>query len=127
MTTAGIMTRHYAALAISIAFNAASLLVLKHIAARSLGGELAISSLPGLLRVALTPAFFLAVTLFVAAFFFWMYALARIDLSLAYPTVSASYVLIAVASMYLFGEQIPLTRWLGMGIIIAGIIVMYRK
>jgi undecaprenyl phosphate-alpha-L-ara4N flippase subunit ArnE len=71
--------------------------------------------------------FILSVVLFAGGVFFWLYALARIDLSLAYPTVSSSYIVIAVASLLLFNEKIPPTRWVGMGIIIVGIIVMYRK
>lgn len=121
------MAKHYVSLGVSILLNASSLLLLKHIALTGLQGELTLSQLPSIMKVALSIPFLIAICLFASGFFFWMYALARIDLSLAYPTVSSSYVLIAIASVYLFGEQMPLTRWLGIGIIILGIIVMYRN
>ena len=127
MTETALMAKHYVSLGISILLNASSLLLLKHIALPELQGELTLSQLPSTMKLALSVPFLIAICLFASGFFFWMYALARIDLSLAYPTVSSSYVIIALASMYLFNEQVPLTRWLGMGIITIGIIVMYRN
>jgi len=127
VTETALMARHYVSLGISIVLNAASLLLLKHIALSGLQGELTLSQLPSIMKVALSLPFLVAICLFASGFFFWMYALARIDLSLAYPTVSSSYVIIALASTYMFNEQISLGRWLGIGIIIVGIIVMYRS
>lgn len=121
------MIGHYISLAISIIFNASSLLMLKKTALSELSMELSLRDLSVIGRVALNPLFITSVFLFAGGVVFWLYALSRIDLSLAYPTVSSSYILIALMSYWLFDEKIPLTRWVGMGIVILGIVVMYRK
>lgn len=121
------MVKHYISLALSIILNASALLLLKKTAMGELQTAIESRHIGTIARVAMNPAFLLAVLLFGVGVFFWMFALARIDLSLAYPTVSSSYVVIALASLYLFDEKITATRWLGMGIVILGIIVMYRR
>ena len=47
--------------------------------------------------------------------------LARLDLSVAYPTVSLGYVLVIVMSKVFFKERISPARWLGVVIICAGV------
>jgi multidrug transporter EmrE-like cation transporter len=79
------------------------------------------------LNLLLNPNIMLGVVFFAVSFITWMIALSKIDLSLAYPTVSITYVIIALASWYFFNENISFYRWLGIGIIMLGIIVMYQK
>lgn len=118
MTDTAVMARHHISLAVSNFLNASSLLMLKQIALSDLQEDLTISNLPALCRVFLSVPFLAAICLFASGFFFLMYALARIDLSLTYPTVSASYVIVALTTMHLFNEETLLTRWQGIGIII---------
>ncbi len=47
--------------------------------------------------------------------------LASLDLSLAYPTVSLSYVLVILASKMLFKEQVSIARWLAVIVICIGV------
>lgn len=47
--------------------------------------------------------------------------LARLDLSVAYPTVSLGYVLVIVMSRVLFEEQVTAARWIGVIIICTGV------
>src|SRR5262245_19128356 len=56
----------------------------------------------------------------------WMLALAKADLSYAYPFTSLSFVLILVASAVIFGEPITPTKVAGMVLIVAGIVVGAR-
>ena len=51
----------------------------------------------------------------------YLKVLARLDLSLAYPTVSLGYVLVIVMSKVFFKERISPARWLGVVIICAGV------
>lgn len=57
---------------------------------------------------------------FALASLLWMYILKTFPLSVAYPLVSLSYVFGMVAAMFFFHEQIPLTRWAGVLLIIIG-------
>ena len=57
----------------------------------------------------------------------WMVTLSRTDLSFAYPFMGLSIVLVLALSGALFGESVPLTRWLGVGIVCLGILVAARS
>ena len=52
----------------------------------------------------------------------WVFILRRIELSVAYPLLSTSFVIILIFSYYLFGEQIPPLKVIGTFFIIAGVI-----
>lgn len=54
----------------------------------------------------------------------WLVVLNKLDLSLAYPLVSSSYILIALFSKAFFKERISKLRWLSMAIIIIGVILL---
>lgn len=50
--------------------------------------------------------------------------LANLDLSIAYPTVSLGYVLVVLFSKFFFKERVTLSRWLAVGIICSGVILV---
>ena len=52
----------------------------------------------------------------------WVFILRKIELSVAYPFLSISFVIILIFSYYLFGEQIPPQKVIGTFFIIAGVI-----
>ena len=54
----------------------------------------------------------------------YLSVLARLDLSLAYPTVSLGYVLIVIMSRVIFKEPVSPTRWLAAGIICFGVVLV---
>lgn len=56
----------------------------------------------------------------------WIAVLRRMDLSHAYPFLALNFVLIALVSYFVLGEAIPAARWLGIGIICVGILVVAR-
>ena len=57
----------------------------------------------------------------------WIAVVSNVDLSLAYPMVSAAYVIVFVASWLLLGEQISALRLVGLLIIVAGVVVISRS
>jgi len=59
---------------------------------------------------------------FVASLF-WMAAMTKFDISFAYPFMSFSFALVFILSIFLFGEPITVQKVLGLGLIVAGIIV----
>ena len=59
----------------------------------------------------------------------WMAAITRLELSLAYPMLSLSYVIVYVTAINwpLLHEQASLQRSLGIAIVIAGVILIARS
>src|SRR6266581_9134547 len=54
----------------------------------------------------------------------YLSVLARLELSLAYPTVSLGYVLVIIMSRAVFKEPVSPTRWLAAGIICFGVLLV---
>ena len=61
-----------------------------------------------------------------AATIIWMYILRHFELSVAYPLISISYVFGMLASIFIFHEVVPLTRWIGVGFIMVGVIFLVK-
>jgi len=62
----------------------------------------------------------------VTAAILWMGAVSRSDISFAYPFMALAIVLVLVLAGQLFGEQVPLGRWIGVVIVCIGLIVAAR-
>jgi drug/metabolite transporter (DMT)-like permease len=75
-------------------------------------------------RVLTTPLVFLGLTFYVMGAAFWLMVLSKLDLSLAYPMLALTYVLIPLASQFVLGEQVPALRWLGVGVIFVGVVIV---
>ena len=54
----------------------------------------------------------------------YLSVLARLELSLAYPTVSIGYVLVIIMSRVIFKESVSPTRWFAAGIICFGVVLV---
>lgn len=55
-----------------------------------------------------------------AASVLWMYILRHYEFSVAYPLTSFAYFFGMLASMLIFHETVPYTRWIGLGLIVVG-------
>lgn len=51
----------------------------------------------------------------------WMYILKQYDFSVAYPLLGISYIIGLFSAYFILNESIPLTRWIGVIIIIIGV------
>jgi drug/metabolite transporter (DMT)-like permease len=58
----------------------------------------------------------------ILTFVIWSTVLSRIDLSVAVPIASFSYILVPVASILFLHEKVTALRWLGIFFILAGVI-----
>jgi undecaprenyl phosphate-alpha-L-ara4N flippase subunit ArnE len=76
------------------------------------------------LRVLTTPLVFLGLAFYALGAVFWLLVLSKLDLSLAYPMLALTYILIPLAAQFILGEQVPALRWLGVGIIFFGVMVV---
>ena len=59
----------------------------------------------------------------VVAAFAWIAALSKLELSRAYPFVSASFVLVLILSALVFGESLTFFKLAGAALIVAGLII----
>ena len=55
----------------------------------------------------------------------WLWlALLCLEVGVAYPMLSLNFVLITLVARYLFKETIDLRHWLGVGLVIAGVVLL---
>ncbi|WP_123042241.1 EamA family transporter [Cohnella candidum] len=52
----------------------------------------------------------------------WVYVLSRMNLSLAYPTQSLSYIFVMIASYLIFREPVSMAQWAGIALVLAGVV-----
>ena len=66
----------------------------------------------------------LGLALYTFSAILWIFAIARVQLSIAYPMVASGYVLVVILSYLIFHEPISILRLLGLFIIVVGVIVI---
>jgi len=77
------------------------------------------------LRLALgSPAIWGGILAHIVEFAVWIEILGHLPLSTAFPLESISYVTVLVATRVVLREAIPPRRWMGVGLICAGIVVL---
>ena len=110
------MTVYFIALAIGIMIGVAGQILLKAGAHGDslLQQFLSIPSIAGL-------------ALYFAAALCYMYALRRIPVSVAFPSVSLSYVVVALLGFWLYGEAMSLAKLGGILLICAGVFLITRS
>ncbi len=79
------------------------------------------------LSLAVNPYIIIALACYVVSVVFWLLALSRTAVSIAYPMVSMGYIVTAVVGWLYLGEQMNLTRWAGIIVIIIGVFLVARS
>ncbi|OIQ10765.1 EamA family transporter [Neomoorella thermoacetica] len=74
-----------------------------------------------------SPLVLAGLVLYVLATVIWLYVLAREQFSLLYPLQSLAYALGVVVAWLVFKEAVPLTRWIGVLVIMAGVALVAMK
>jgi multidrug transporter EmrE-like cation transporter len=113
---------------LGVALNAAAQLLLK--AGTNAVGQFeftAQNAIPVGLKLAFQPPIIAGVACYVVSLVVWIMALSRVQVSIAYPMLSIGYVINALAAWYLFGENVNLQRWLGIGFIVIGVYLVARS
>jgi drug/metabolite transporter (DMT)-like permease len=115
-----------AALWISIALGAFAQIVLKLAVSGPLGGTStrAVGWWMNLLRSGWLWAYALS---FAVATGLWMLALSGLNISYAFPLLSASYVLVAVLARLCLKESVSVRRWIAIAVICLGVILIARS
>ena len=78
-------------------------------------------------RMALNPPILGGLALYVVSVVFWILALSRVDVSVAYPMLSIGYIVSALAGWLLFSEAVSAARVAGIGVIIVGVWLVARS
>ena len=109
------MTLHHLALALGIIIGLAAQLILKH-------GAMAGGSI---VAQFMNPWTIGGLALYGIAAFFYVLALRAIPVSIAFPSVAFSYVLIALLGNFYFGEALTMAHFAGIFLIVAGVALLY--
>jgi len=80
-----------------------------------------------ILQNAATPLVWLGIFFYTIPFFIWIVVLSKVDLSVAMPVGSVSYVIIPVIAVIFLGEHVSFSRWLGIALIVLGIFCVSRS
>lgn len=72
------------------------------------------------------PFILAALPLYAGALIMWLIVLSRLQLSFAYPFLAMSYVINALLAQAIMGEHIPMLRWVAIGLICGGVILITR-
>lgn len=111
---------------VSVALSSGSQIILKwgmtspHVVAALRSGNL----MTTLLGVATSPFVVGGLFCFGLSALVWLFVLARVPLSTAYPFVALGIVVTVLAGRFIFGEAVPLMKGLGAGSIILGIFLV---
>lgn len=76
--------------------------------------------------IVFSPFVFLGLALYGIGTVLWLFALKQLDLSLAYPFVGLSFVMVFVLSIFVLGEPLHVNRLIGSLIIVVGIIFLAK-
>ena len=78
-------------------------------------------------RIALNPPIVIGLACYGISVVFWILALSRVDVSIAYPMLSIGYIVSALAGWLLFAEALSAARVAGIGVIIVGVWLVARS
>jgi len=111
---------------ISVTFAAVAQVTLKagmnHVTDAN-GGQLALTG-ESLKQIATNVCVWAGLAIFAVSAVLWLFALSRASLSFAYPFAALGYVIIVAASILFLGEHVPPLGWVGVALIVLGILLI---
>jgi len=78
-------------------------------------------------RLSTSVAFWLALMCYGLSVVVWIVGLSRVPVSQAYPILSLGYIVTALLAWATLGEAITAVRWAGIGLIMAGVVLVSRS
>lgn len=109
----------------SVGLNALAQIFLR-LGARSAGAP-AGEPVAAVVAMAVQPAVLAGLGCYGVSLLLWLYVLGRVEVSFAYPFLALGFVLVALAGWQWLGEPMPPARAAGIGIILAGVVVLARS
>jgi undecaprenyl phosphate-alpha-L-ara4N flippase subunit ArnE len=80
-----------------------------------------------IIQLLLSHYFWIWFICYVAVTILWLLILRTIPLSQAFPALGLNFVLIPLASYYFLHEDVVFSQWMGITIIIAGVVLVVQK
>lgn len=77
-----------------------------------------------LVRVFTNPLILVWLALLIPSMLLWLKAISLVDLSFAYPFLSLNMVFISLGSVAILKERVSVKQWAGIGLILAGIVLI---
>lgn len=122
------MSKFFVFIIITVILNAASQLLMKTGMSRVGQAEFSTSHTVSLMVAAITNPFILAgLTTMTLSMGTHLMSLSRFDVSYAFPFISLAYVIVAGWGYFMMGEEVNMTRILGILTIILGTILVARS
>lgn len=56
----------------------------------------------------------------------WLYLLTKLDVSVVQPILALTYVVTPILAIFIIGEGVPISRWIGILVIIFGVFLVAR-
>jgi drug/metabolite transporter (DMT)-like permease len=78
-------------------------------------------------RMLTNPYIFLGLVLYAISTFFWIMVLKQKELSLVYPLLASSYILVVLFSALFRHEAVTPLRWLGVFVVATGVFLITRS
>lgn len=79
------------------------------------------------IKAVFSPLVFSGLTCYGISMVVWLWVLSRYELSYARPFVALGYIIVALYSFFFMGENVGLERWIGIGLIVVGVILVARS
>jgi len=83
-----------------------------------------IDSVPTMIKLFFTPLVFSGLALYALTTMLWLYILNKVPISRAYPIQVLAYPLVLIMAKVIFNESISISRLIGIGIIVVGVVVV---
>jgi multidrug transporter EmrE-like cation transporter len=97
---------------LSVTINAAAQIVLKKATEFNAGATIDIIK---------NPFLYLTGILYLTSIIFWFVALSKLSLTVAYPMQALGYVVVSIAAILIFKENMTHVNWLGIALILLGV------
>ena len=78
------------------------------------------------LNMLFIPQVMAGITAYAIGLFAYIFALSRMPISIVSPSIAMSYVFAVLMGRFIFGEAVPVTRYIGMGMIVCGVIFIMK-
>ena len=114
-------------LVVTILLNAVAQIALKLGASSALAEELGTRSVPTMItQMLITPFVWVGLSIYAVSAVLWIIVLSKMDVSRAYPSVALTYIVVLLASWALLHESVSVSRWIAVGVICIGVVLLSR-
>ncbi|MGH2820398.1 MAG: EamA family transporter [Actinomycetota bacterium] len=122
----GVTLVSVAMLVISVCFAVSGQLTLKSAMTRvgRIGSKQVATPVKTAVRTVREPRLWVGLLLFGVSAAFWLVVLSRVPLSVAYPFVGISYIVVVLSARLLLHEHVPALRWVGVVVVALGIAIV---